>query len=327
MSQTNDTIAVRSSAAGSVSARRRLPVAAPSFAVDVRSLLRTRQWVKNVMVLVVPVLQGFTVTEGHLLRLALTMVAFCLASSAVYVLNDIADRERDRRHPTKCLRPIAAGRISPTSAALLAALLVVVDGVLVALVIPDLAPVLLGYFAINVAYNLRLKHVSLMDSACVASGFLLRAIAGATAVMIVPRPWLLVAILAGSLVLVLGKRRAELSRHEESNLQRPALGGYTVEMLDHLVIAVSTIAIVAYLAFSLPRSVSMAGSALSSVSAMLACLVLFRYLQMLLRGEADEDPTRLLLHDRSLAYLGGSWLALLVVTSVTVGSPGFPLSA
>jgi decaprenyl-phosphate phosphoribosyltransferase len=302
-------------------------VAASSFAVDVRSLLRTRQWVKNVMVLVVPALQGFTVTDGHLLRLALTIVAFCVASSAVYVLNDIADRERDRRHPTKRLRPIAAGRISVASAALLAAMLVVVDGVLVALVIPDLGPVLLGYLAINVAYNLRLKHVSLMDSTCVASGFLLRAIAGATAVMIVPRPWLLVAILAGSLVLVLGKRRAELASHEASNLQRPALGGYTVEMLDHLVIAVSTIAIVAYLAFSLPRSASMAGSALSSVSAMLACLVLFRYLQMLLRGEGDEDPTRLLLHDRSLVYLGGSWLALLIVTSVAVGSPDFPLSA
>jgi 4-hydroxybenzoate polyprenyltransferase len=279
------------------------------------------------MVLVVPALQGFTVTDGHLLRLALTIVAFCIASSAVYVLNDIADRERDRRHPTKRLRPIAAGRISVASAALLAAMLVVVDGVLVALVIPDLGPVLLGYLAINVAYNLRLKHVSLMDSTCVASGFLLRAIAGATAVMIVPRPWLLVAILAGSLVLVLGKRRAELASHEASNLQRPALGGYTVEMLDHLVIAVSTIAIVAYLAFSLPRSASMAGSALSSVSAMLACLVLFRYLQMLLRGEGDEDPTRLLLHDRSLVYLGGSWLALLIVTSVAVGSPDFPLSA
>lgn len=202
-----------------------------SLIVAVVQAMRPRQWIKNVLVLAAPLAAGDLFRWSVASPALVAFVAFCLASSAVYLVNDCADLEADRLHPRKRLRPIAAGRVGvPT--ALAVAFVLSVGAVLLGLLTGwQLAAVLLGYLAMQLAYALRLKHEPVVDLSIVAGGFLLRAVAGGVAAGLPISQWFLLVAGFGSLFMVSGKRYSELHTLGSEAGTRRSLVRYTPSYL------------------------------------------------------------------------------------------------
>ncbi len=288
------------------------------------ALSRPGQWLKNPAVIALPLVSvpHWTLSvAGELVR---AVVLFTIASVAVYTLNDLRDRQRDRLHPRKRLRPLASGELSPAAARwFLAVLCLVLVGAAV-LGQPGRVWPVFAYGALNLAYSLRLKHVPLVDAFAVAAGFVLRAEQGYAAVGTSPSPWLLFAVLTACLLLVLGKRRRELA--DGAVLHRPALRGYSVQLLDYLILISATLSAVSYLL--LLRSESSAGHdpvLLIVLTAPCAVFALFRYLQLLVVGQGGGDPVRTMLGDRPLIASAVVWAAVVIV-AMTVFHLHLPIS-
>ena len=270
--------------------------------------MRPKQWVKNLLVLAAPLAAG-ALTEPGVARSTLVAVgAFCLASSAVYLSNDAVDMEADRRHPTKRHRPVAAGHLSQGLALTVAAVLALGSlGVAATTGMPLL--VLMGsYLALQAAYVLVLKHQAVLDIAVVASGFLLRAVAGGVAAGLPISQWFLLVAGFGSLFIVTGKRYAELVMLGRGGETRRALVGYTESYL-RFVWGVSTgVTIMSYSlwAFQEPTGDGVAWHALSIAPFVLGMM---RYSVDIDAGRAG-DPEDIIWHDRILQLLGLAWLVL-----------------
>ena len=180
--------------------------------------LRPRQWVKNALVFLPFVfavnlawsLDDLEPVAGLLLRVAVTAAAFCALSGAVYLLNDLMDRQADRNHPVKRLRPIASGQVSLPVAVVVMVALLLAGLVVMTLVSPLLGGIGLLYLAINLAYSLGVKRLAVVDVLLVASGYVIRAVAGALVIGVIPSPWLYTTTAAAALFIVLGKRYAEV---------------------------------------------------------------------------------------------------------------------
>lgn len=171
--------------------------------------LRPRQWTKNLIVFAAP-LFAFSLTWKSLLGSSLAFVLFCAASSAFYLLNDIADVEADRRHPLKCQRPIAAGLVSVPVALMMAVVLLSSALILAWLRSPVLGATLICYALLQIAYNLKLKHTPILDIVAIATGFVLRALAGFAATGVRLSLWFLLCTAMLALFLGVEKRKAEL---------------------------------------------------------------------------------------------------------------------
>ena len=277
---------------------------------DLLSLVRPGQLPKNLLVVPLALLDAEAAPAGLLVRVAWAIVLFTLASSLVYVWNDLADRDRDRRHPTKCDRPIASGRVGVPTA--------VVFGTVLALVL--VAAALLGpvtawwpiaaYLCLNVAYSRGLKHVPPLEVFLVAAGFALRVVQGHLAVGTDIRSWILVSVFSLCVIFVLGKRRHEMQVGGVSH--RPALRGYSVQYLDHLIVLCCGVTVTTFL-IHLQQSVG-AGLADLAVfgSAPFALFAMARYLQLLqVHSGHGGEPTRILLRDRAMLVNSLLWALLL----------------
>lgn len=207
---------------------------------------RPRQWTKNLLVFAAP-LFAFRFEADVLLRAGGALVAFCLISSATYLLNDCLDVAADRAHPSKRYRPIAAGLVSVPAALTTAAVLAGGSLSVAAAVAPALAGVVLLYGLIQVAYCLQLKRVPLLDLFCIASGFLLRAIAGAVAALLPPSPWFLLTVGLLALFLAIEKRKAELRVAQDRGvITRKVLERYSLPLLLRLESTVATSTFMSY---------------------------------------------------------------------------------
>ncbi|BCB75385.1 decaprenyl-phosphate phosphoribosyltransferase [Phytohabitans flavus] len=285
---------------------------------DLVTLARPVQWTKNVLVIPLAAASGASWDAGALLRTGWAVIVFCLASSMVYVINDIADRDLDRAHPAKRMRPIASGRISASGARIYAgALALLLCMAAFAGPTMHLWP-LAAYVALNLAYSRWLKHVPLVDICVVSAGFGLRVLQGYAATGGDFSGWFLVAVLTGCMVLIAGKRRHELTT--AGTAHRPALRGYNVALLDQ-VLAVS--AILAVLSFLLylrhDAPIGDLHNLLPALAAPLALFGVFRYLQSVLVRRRGADPVRTLMRDRLLIadalLLGAAVLTALIVES------------
>ncbi|PZM95235.1 MAG: prenyltransferase [Actinobacteria bacterium] len=276
---------------------------------------------KNLLVVPLALLDVSVIAPGLAVRLAWAVLLFTLASTVVYVCNDIADRHRDRNHPTKRHRPIAAGRISVPVASAIAALLVTL---LVAAAVLGPVPAAVCwpvavYLALNLVYSRRLKHLPLVDVFVVAFGFVLRVVQGYLVVDAPVGPWLLIAVLAVCLLFLLGKRRHEVTVGGAAH--RPSLRGYSTQYLDHLAVLCAVLAVVS---FFLHLQQRLDGPYLTLAllgSAPFALFALARYLQVLLVDGDGGDPTRLLLHDPALRVNSLLWGALLAGTLAATQLP------
>jgi decaprenyl-phosphate phosphoribosyltransferase len=236
-------------------------------------------------------------------------VAFCLVSSATYILNDVADAEADRLHPVKRLRPFAAGLI-PTRTAYVAVAVLLAAGLAVGYAVSwQLGLLLTGYKALTTAYTFRLKHTPTVDIVVVASGFMVRAVAGGLAADIPLSEWFLAVTSFGSLFMVAGKRHGELlALGAGESGTRPALAGYTLEHLQFVVSTMAAVTIVTYClwAFDHPDTSSVPWWGLSIVPFVIGIL---RYGLLVDRGQGGA-PEELILRDPGMRLVGLVWLGL-----------------
>ncbi len=303
------------------SVERRTPLAIGLFLS-----LRPRQWTKNLLVYMALL---FTVNlywdianPGQLLRLAATASAafavFCVLSGGLYILNDVVDVARDRAHPDKRRRPIAAGAVSRGIGGGAASAALAVGVGLAFWLEPSFGAVSLGYVLLSLAYDLWLKHMVLIDVLVLSGGYLARAIAGAVVIGVPVSPWLYVCTLLLALFIGLCKRRAELVTVEAANPgghSRPVLAGYSAHLLDQLIAVVTASTVMAYTlyTFTAPN--------LPSNHAMMATIPLalygiFRYLYLVYGRNLGERPEEVLLTDPPLLvsiFLWGAMAGALLV--------------
>jgi len=266
--------------------------------------MRPTQWTKNVLVLAALVFAAGDRSQQldwtNLLGTALLAAfAFCLASSAIYLLNDIRDVEHDRAHPVKKFRPIASGQLSPGLARGTAFVLIGLSIGGAWKISPDLASVLAGYLFLQFLYVYFLKHIALVDLFVIAIGFVLRALAGAVAIDVKISPWLLLCTLMLALFLALCKRRHELMQATDPSLTtRPSLDGYSEKMVDQLIAMIGGATIVTYSLYTQwPETVDKFGSNKLGFTIPFVMFGLFRYIDLAYRHQRGERPEKVLLTD------------------------------
>lgn len=275
-----------------------------------RGLVRTarpRQWVKNVLVLAAPLAGRRLGEPSVLVDVALAFVAFCLAASAVYLLNDAIDVEADRAHPTKRARPIAAGIVSVRAAYAASAVLGVASLVVAAFTAPALVVLMAVYLVVQVGYCVRLKHEPVLDIAIVASGFLLRSMAGGVASGIAISQWFLLVTAFGSLFMVAGKRYSEKRLAAAGGgATRASLRRYTETYLRFVWSLAAAVMITAYSlwAFEIDQS---SASPFTTVSIVPFVLAVLRYAVDVDGGEAGA-PEDIALGDRVLQVIAAGWV-------------------
>ncbi|OLR91465.1 decaprenyl-phosphate phosphoribosyltransferase [Actinokineospora bangkokensis] len=276
---------------------------------------RPRQWVKNVLVLAAP-FTGAQIFQGSvLLDAAIAFVAFCLVSSAVYLVNDAIDVEADRAHPTKRNRPIAAG-VVPVRLAYAAAVVLFLASLGIGLLTSwQLLVVLAVYAAVQLGYCLGLKHQTVIDLCIVASGFLLRSIAGGVAAGIALSQWFLLVTAFGSLFMVSGKRYAEVILFERTGAKiRSSLAKYSASYLRFVWATAAAIMITAYSLWAFEiRADSPDDSVWAVISIVPFVIAVLRYAVDVDGGQAGE-PEDIALRDRVLQVLGIAWVACLALS-------------
>jgi 4-hydroxybenzoate polyprenyltransferase len=284
-------------------------------------LLRMKQWTKNAVVFAAFV---FALGDRHqnlaaweLWKVCLAALAFALVSSAVYIFNDLRDAPQDRLHPIKKHRPIAAGAVPPGPAAGIAAVLLAAGLGGAWRLGTNLLAVVGAYLALQVVYTLWLKRIALVDVVVIATGFVLRALAGAVVIHVVISPWLLLCAMLLALFLGLCKRR-----HEKVNLAgqgtREALESYDEKLLDLLISMMGGASLVCYSIYTLwPETVAKFGTPWLGATIPFVVFGLFRYMDLVYRQEKGDRPEQILLTDGPLmvdvALYGASVLWILLV--------------
>ncbi len=299
-----------------------MPVAPPAGGVSARSIprallvsLRPEQWTKNVVVFA-GLLFGMQLTNPvALARTLLAFAVFCGLSGVVYLVNDVADCEADRRHPLKALRPIACGDLS-RGTALAAATVIGVGALGVAfwLSVP-FAIVAATYVTLLATYSLRLKHVVILDVMTLAIGFVLRAAAGAVVIDVTIGHWLLVCTMLLALFLALSKRRHELVLLADGAIEhRRILGEYSPYLLDQMIGVVTASTLIAYI-FGVvsPETQQKFATQWLGLTIPFPLYGIFRYLYLVHRKEGGGSPTAMLMNDRPLLVCVALWALAIVV--------------
>jgi len=244
-------------------------------------------------------------------------VVFCGLSGAVYLFNDVADRDRDQRHPTKRYRPIAAGRLGPGVAVAVGVALVVAGLGGAFAINVAFALVALTYVTLLLAYSVWLKHIVIVDVLVVAGGFTLRAAAGALAIDVEISAWLLICTIQMALFLALGKRRHEyIALAGGAERHRPILHEYSEGLLDQMIAVVTASTVTAYALYTMsPETVAKFHTHLLPATLPFVLYGIFRYLYLLYRKQLGGNPSDLFLSDRALLVNSVLWIltVLLIV--------------
>jgi 4-hydroxybenzoate polyprenyltransferase len=275
--------------------------------------LRPRQWVKNLFVFAGLVFgqQLFTSAAGVATA---AFVVFCALAGAVYLLNEVADRDRDRRHPDKRLRPVASGRLAVRPALAAAAILIVVGLAAAVWLSRPFALTAIAYVGLLAAYSVWLKNIVIVDVLVVAIGFVLRAVAGAVAIGVAISGWLLICTILLALFLALGKRRHEVLTLEEGAAgHRPILAEYSAGLLDQMIAVVTASTVTAYALYTMSlETIAKFDSELLPVTLPFVLYGIFRYLYLLYRRQLGGNPSEIVLRDRALLVNTLAWLAVVL---------------
>jgi 4-hydroxybenzoate polyprenyltransferase len=286
-------------------------------------LMRPHQWIKNGFVFIGLVFGHRWEDERLVGEVLALFAAFCLVSSAVYVLNDIADRDADRVHPVKRFRPLARGEVSVGSAAALCIALALSGLAVTAAVSLAAFLIAAGYVLLNLAYSAGLKHVAILDVFVIAGGFMLRILAGTAGIGIPPSKWLLLCGLMLTLFLGFCKRHAELlavtdAGNSSGATGRAALEGYSKALLDRLIAVSVAGAAIGYALYTVdPDTIVVHGTERLILTLPFVLYGLFRYLQVVYSKGGGADPAWEMLHDPHLIAATAGWL----------GATGWLLSA
>lgn len=271
--------------------------------------LRPGQWTKNLFVFAALVFAQRLTDAGAALKAAGGFFVFCALSAAVYLINDVLDREQDRRHPLKANRPIASGALSST-AALAAAACLGAAALVAALALGwQFFQIAGAYLVLLVAYSASLKHLVILDVLTIAAGFTLRAAAGAAAIAVPISHWLLVCTTLLALFIALSKRRHELTLLTEKAIDhRPILGDYTPYLLDQMIAVVTASTLIAYAFYTIsPETTAKFGTDLLSLTIPFPLYGIFRYLYLVHQRDQGGSPAELVVNDRPLLACVGLW--------------------
>jgi decaprenyl-phosphate phosphoribosyltransferase len=275
--------------------------------------MRPPQWVKNSFVLAPLVFARKLTSPEHVGRALLAAVLFCAASGAVYLINDLADRERDRAHPSKRTRPIASGRLSARTAKAWSAGLLVGSLAVGMLLDWRFAAVLSAYFALNVAYSASLKHVAFIDVSVIALGFLCRVWAGALAIRVPISVWLVVCTFLLSLYLGLGKRKHELVAVANGGATRRVLDSYQLNHLKGAMLLSALATAAGYAAYTFdPATAAEFGTRWLPVTIPFIAVGLLRFYRLTERVGHPESPTEQMVRDRPFILNVLAWGAVVV---------------
>ena len=273
-------------------------------------LMRPYQWVKNTFIFT-GLLFGHAWHDPHLVtQVIVVFIAFCLVSSAIYTFNDIIDLEQDKQHPKKCLRPLACGSVTRPAAVMLAALLGVLGLVLAYSASPTVLMILGGYALMNIAYSLRLKHVVILDVFIIATGFMLRILAGTLGVGIPPSQWLLLCGLMVTLFLGFTKRRAEIiALTDDKTAHRKVLEHYSPVLLDKMIGITAAGLIMSYSLYTMNADTIRIHNTPNLIYTVPFVMYgVFRYIYLLHHQSRGGDPSHDLVRDPHLFVVVGAWL-------------------
>ena len=277
--------------------------------------MRPKQWAKNVLVFVAPAAAGVLTEADYLLSTLAGFVAFCAVSSATYLLNDTLDVESDRRHPTKCRRPIASGVLPIPVAVTSAVLLALAGGALAALVSWRLFAVVVGYAVLTTSYSLFLKQVPILDLVILSAGFILRLLGGAYAAGVGVSEWFLLVSLFGSMFIASAKRHAEkVELGDRAAELRPTLGEYSFEFLALVRTAAVAAVTMCYCLWAVEwsRPGGRASSPWVQMSIIPFLIAILRYAMLVDQGKGSA-PEEVLAKDRMMQLMGVGLVALLFI--------------
>ncbi len=280
-------------------------------------LLRVNQWVKNLLVFF-PLFFALKITDLALVsRAAIAFLFFSLTASGIYIVNDLRDRTEDREHPDKRHRPLASGAVSPVAAIFTAAFLFLVGLGGASFYNKQLLGILVAYGVLNVLYSLVLKRIPLLDIFVIATGFLLRLIAGTEYGGIAgvhPSHWIVLMTFLLALFLAFAKRRDDVILAGEGKKTRHATHGYNLEFVNSALAVMTAVIILAYILYTIDPAVGrFFGTDKVYFTALFVILGLFRYLQLTLVYRRSSQPTDLLLRDRFLQLTILCWILTFVL--------------
>jgi len=275
------------------------------------SLLRVKQWVKNIFVFVAAFF-GKAVNTTNSIDLVIAFASFCFISSAIYIINDYRDIEQDKLHPKKSKRPLASGEIKPASALVLALLLMIASLSLTSLLQnSDLLWILLLYVVINILYSFGLKKISILDLILVSSGFVLRVIGGALVVNVEVSFWLLLMTFLFSMFIVIGKRRDDFKYGIEKAKQlRTVNEHYNQAFLDYSILIFSSLLLVCYIMYTYFSPYFSSNIYLALLSSVLVFIGMLRYLQTIFVDGKGGSPTEFAFKDHFIKVVLLAWLLI-----------------
>ena len=271
--------------------------------------IRPKQWYKNSLLFVGILFSANVLNASMWVPVILAFIYFCMLSAGEYLINDIIDIEKDRRHPVKCKRPIASGQLKVSYALLFALILIVVALLGSYLTVnTQFFMISASYVLLTLLYSLVLKHLIIADVLTISVGFVLRAIAGCLAINVFVSPWLIVCTLLLALLLALGKRRSELIRlGDKAVAHRASLSRYSAEMLNQLIGITAGASIVSYFMYTF-----FVGNYYMMLTAPFVVYGLFRYLFLIHRKNFGGEPEKIL-QDRPTLINLAIWVLLVVL--------------
>lgn len=270
---------------------------------NILDLIRIKHYIKNSLIFI-PLIFSLNFTNHILiLKEILTFISFSFATSFVYIVNDIADRNKDKFHPVKKSRPIACGSISVMQGITLAAILLISSFILCYMLNIKSLIIIITYLVTNLLYSFWLKNIPIIDVSIIALGFILRVLIGGASISVPISKWLLLTILTLSFYLGFGKRRNEISKADNVNETRKVLKEYNVNFLDKTMNSMMTLSIAFYTLWSID---SMVVKAIHSDKLILTVpfvlIGMFRY-SLIVEGDSYGDPTDVILSDRLLQFI------------------------
>lgn len=274
-------------------------------------LLRPKDWAKNLFLFIPLFFSGELFHWDLYQGLVLGFLAFCFMASSIYIINDYRDIEDDRKHPTKCKRPLASGAVAKSTALVICIGLVIAGLALGWYIGPKFLFVLGIYFALNLGYSFGLKSVPILDIAIVAAGFVLRVKAGAVIAKIGLSEWLNIMVFLLALFMAIGKRRDDvLLKLSSGTDMRKSVKGYNLEYLNVVLALVCAVIVVAYFMYTMsPDVVQRMGTYRLYYTCLFVLAGIMRYLQIIFVQAASGSPTKILYKDRFIQATIILWIA------------------
>lgn len=275
---------------------------------DVIKLMRPYQYVKNIFVFA-PFLFSFQFSIENILNVFLAFILFSLIASSIYILNDLMDIKEDKGHPTKRFRPLASGKVKISTAKIMIFLLSLIALLGSLILSKELFFILSFYFVLNIAYSLKLKHITIVDIFIIATGFVLRLFAGSSVIDTPLSMWIIIVTFLLALFLAIAKRRDDVLLSSQGKETRRNIDGYNLEFVNAVMILMSGVIIVSYILYTVSHEViSRLETKYLYVTSFFVILGIIRYMQITFVEENSGNPTKIVLKDRFLQLTILFWL-------------------